>query len=79
MIYIFALAIISNYNKYDSIEFYHISKTFLYDCYKTSGYYIDILNFYIKTDNHEIHVKNIQILTIINFIYEYKNKFCELF
>ncbi len=79
LIYIFALAIISKFDLDAHQTFFPVVKTFLYECYKTSSYYIDLLNFYIKSDNSEKKIKNIQLLTIINFILEYKKKFSEIF
>ncbi len=79
LIYIFALAIISYYAKHDNNEFYHITKTFLYYCYKTSSYYINLLNLYIKNDDNKVQIKNIKLLTVVNFIVKYRNKFVELF
>ncbi len=79
LIYIFALAIISKFILDEHQTFSPIIKTFLFECYKTSGYYIDLLNFYIKSDNQDKKIKNIQLLSIINFILEYKNKFSQIF
>lgn len=79
MIYIFALAIITDYNKIQQIETNSIHKYFLYDCYKKSSYYIDLLNLYIKNDDNNIQIKNIELLSVVNFIIEYQNKFDELF
>ncbi len=79
LIYIFALAIITNYNKVEKIETTSTHKYFLYDCFKKSSYYIDLLNLYIKNDDNEIKIKNIELLSVVNFIIEFRSKFVELF
>ncbi len=79
LIYLFGLALLSCYIKLDNSDNNLFYKKFLFDFYKKSKYYIDLLNLYITSEQKIYRFKSIHIIYIINTITNYTKKFNELF
>ncbi len=78
-IYIFGLAILILYSKLDVLGLSLECKKFLYDCYKKSNYYTDLLVQYMRNEQKNIGFTNIQLVYIKNTIDKFKTNFNEIF